>query len=602
MEPQALYLSKLLGSRVTDAAGTRLGWVGDVVIRQGQLFPTVTALLVRRPGAPARRVAWAEVDTADAGRVTLRVPADRLSDPHPGDGEILLSAEVLDKQLVDTHGRRVVKVNDLKLLRIHRELRVLGVDVGVRGILRRLGAERATERLVRLVRPDALPEALIPWNFVESIPARGENVRLSVPSNRLERLHPADISRILRQLPAEERAAAVEQFSDETIAGALGELDSSIQRSLVDDLGSQRASEILERMAPDEAADLLQDLSAERKAELLRLMEQEDAAGLTDLLRYDERTAGGLMTPQYLALSADLTVEEAIARVRELSPSAEMIYYLYVVDAAERLMGVLSLRALITSPPQTRVCDIMTAAVVSVPASMDQEEVAATIVKYRLLAVPVVDEQHRLLGIVTVDDTIDVVDAETEEDLSHIAGTPAEDPEELQRGRSLVFARAPWLLLAVTTGLLAALLLNRLAGPLLTRAALFLPLIFLLGNQVAAQAAAATARGIALREINRSTWQAHSLAELRASALVALPAALGAAVMAGLWGGPTWALAVGGSALVAVLGGSLLGLLVPLTEAAARLDPAVALRPIIVSLMVVFSALVYALFLGAFVR
>ncbi|MDH7569762.1 MAG: hypothetical protein QHJ73_09265, partial [Armatimonadota bacterium] len=270
LAPESLYLSQLLRCRVTDAAGAPVGEVTDVVARHEGLFPTVVALVVRPLGARGggRRVAWNSVAAVGDGQVTLRVSGDQISEyPSAGD-EILLGAEVLDKQLVDTHGRRVVKVNDLKLVLARNELRVLGVDVGVRGILRRLGAEAATDTLLRALRR-SLPEALIPWNYVQSVPARGANVRLSVPYSRLERLHPADIGRILSQLPAEELAATVQHFSDETLAEAMGDLEAPVQRTILEGLDKERVSDILERMAPDEATDLLQDLPEERREELL---------------------------------------------------------------------------------------------------------------------------------------------------------------------------------------------------------------------------------------------------------------------------------------------------------------------------------------------
>lgn len=601
MPADSLYLSRLLGSRVFEGGGARVGWVADVVARPGGLFPLVVGLLVRRPGMRALRVPRECLSQVSEGRAELCVPAAEVPALEVQDGDILLGAEVLDKQLVDTHGRRVVKVNDLKLVQVRGELRVVGVDVGVRGILRRLGAEEASERMVRLVRR-TLPEALIPWNYVESVPSRGANVRLSVESSRLERLHPADISRIISQLPEEDRAAAVEQFSDETIAEAMAELDAPLQVTIMEGMDNERASDILERMAPDEATDLLQDLSEERQAELLTLMESEEAAELAELMRYDEHSAGGLMTTEFIAIPAQLTAAEAIAHVRETSPDAETIYYLYVVDADERLMGVLSLFSLITSPPDRPVTEVMNTSVLSVPATLDQEEVASAMTKYHLLAVPVTGGGGELLGIVTVDDTIDVVDEEAEEDVAHIAGTPAESPEELERASAVALTRAPWLLLALTAGLFAASALHQVAGAELSRAIRYLPLVLLLGNQIAARAAAATARGLALHEVDRGTWWAHSLAELRASALVALVAAVVGGAVAGLWSGPLLGAAVGCSLAAVVLTASVVGLSIPLVKSAARLDPAVALRPIVVSFLAVIAPAIYAGFLRAFLR
>lgn len=601
MPAQSLYLSRLLGSKVMDCSGARVGWVADAVVHPGGLLPAVSALVVRRAGSRSLRLPWSCVREVSAGVVALNTPADGIRESDLQEGDIFLAAEVLDKQLVDTYGRRVVKVNDLKLVCVRDELRVLGVDIGMRGILRRLGAEAATDRMIGIVRR-SLPESVLPWQYVESIPARGANVRLSVPSSRLESLHPADISRIISQLPVENRAAAVEQFSDETLAETMGDLDSSTQVSLLAEMGNERASDILERMAPDEATDLLQDLPEERQAELLTLMEQDEAAELKELMRYDEHSAGGLMTTEFISIPAHLTAEEAIEQVRHCAPSAETIYYLYVVDDDGRLMGVLSLRSLITSPPDRPVAENITTAVVSVPADMDQEDVAAVIAKYRLLAVPVIGEDHKLLGIITVDDIIDVVDQEAEEDLSHIAGTPAEDIEELERSGLVALTRLPWVLLALVAGFAAADALHALTAQVFHNAVLFLPLLLLLGNQIAAHAAAATTRSIALHEVDRANWWKHSLTEVRG----ALPAALVAAVVAGLTASASfgWPLGAAVACSTAAVGiaAVVLGVVVPLLKTAVHLDPAKALRPIVVSLVAVVAPAIYVLFLRILVR
>lgn len=601
MPPNTFYLSHLLGTVVSDASGQRVGWVCDLVARPTDLFPSVVALVVRRWDRKGHTVhiAWSDVRQISPSRVVLADSAEGIRHRPLAEGEVLLAAEVLDKQIVDTMGRRVVKVNDVKLIFVRDELCVLGVDAGARGVLRRLGLEGVTDRVGGWVgRP--LSENLIPWNYVESVPARGADVRLSVPLSRLARLHPADISRILRQLPAPNRAAVAAQFSNEILAEALGDLDAPTQRSILDGLDPERVSAIVGRMAPDEAADLLQDLPKERQAELLTRMGREEAAELSELLQYDERSAGGLMTTEYIALSETLTAQEAIDQVRRVAPGAETIYYLYVVDAEERLIGVLSLRALITAAPEQRISEVMTTQVVSVPVDMDQEDVAATIAKYRLLAVPVVDAQNHLLGIVTVDDTIDVVDEEVEEDLSHIAGTPTGTAEDQQKGVLVALTRAPWLLLALTAGLFAAIALNTIAGLALNRASLFLPLLFLLGGQMAAQTAAATARGIALHEVGRANWWRHALREIRTALGVALVMGLVTSLVAIAWLGPVWGVPLGCSGASVVVIGSLLGLLVPLAGAALYREPAWALRPIVVGLMTIATPAVYAIWLRVF--
>jgi Mg2+ transporter MgtE len=326
------------------------------------------------------------------------------------DSDIWLGRDVLDKQVIDTDGRRVVRVNDLQLVESGGKMLLVGADIGVRGLLRRLGIEGLGKSLLRLLRRD-LPMVLVSWDVVQPLHGEGgpDAVRLRISGNRISKLHPADLADIVEELSARERQAIFAQLSDEIAADTLEELEPEDQRSVIENMDAERASEILEEMGPDEAADLLADLSADRAREILELMETEEAEEVRELLSFREDTAGGLMTTEFVSVSVNLTAQECIEVLRVLEPEAEHVYYVYVVDEDEHLNGVLSLRDLIVAKADTPIASFIRRKVFTVDLEASRDEVAAMMSKYNLMALPVVDSAHRLRGIITVDDALESV-------------------------------------------------------------------------------------------------------------------------------------------------------------------------------------------------
>jgi Mg2+ transporter MgtE len=235
------------------------------------------------------------------------------------------------------------------------------------------------------------------------------SVKLRVPHKGLAELHPADLATIIDQLSRSDRVGVIASLDDEAAADAIGEMEPETQVDILEDLEPARAADILEEMDPDEAADLVADLSDESRVEILGLMEKEEADEVQELMTYDEDTAGGIMTTEFVAVPATLTAAQTIDRLRDLEPNAETIYYVYVTDADERLVGVLSLRDLIVSKPNVVISQFMFDEPVAVRTGASQEEVTEVVARYNLLAVPVVDDEGRLEGIVTVDDAIDTL-------------------------------------------------------------------------------------------------------------------------------------------------------------------------------------------------
>ena len=325
-----------------------------------------------------------------------------------GPNEILLRADLLDKQIVDIEGRKVIRVNDVRLDEIEGRLRVVAVDVGASGLVRRLGMEGPFRTIARGFRT-TVPERYIDWEDVDPLDSTIASIRLRVPHARLAELHPADLADIIDQLTPRDRLGVLASLDDEALADVVEEMEPDTQVEVLEDLEPSRAADILEEMSPDDAADLVADLSDRSRDEILALMEQDEAEEVRDLLAFPEDSAGGMMTTEFVAVPATLTAAETIDRLRELEPDAETIYYVYVVDDDGRLVGVLSLRDLIVARPETRIAEVMIDEPVAVPALEPAESVAETIAHYNLLAVPVVDDEGRLVGIVTVDDAIDTV-------------------------------------------------------------------------------------------------------------------------------------------------------------------------------------------------
>ncbi len=401
------FISELVGRKAT-IDDLPIGKVADFIVNNPQdAFPQIDALVVKtaqgRRTVPIEQVA----DIDRNGTVALTMTP---KDPAPPEDETLyLVSDLLDKQIVDVDGRKVVRINDLEIASTGGRLRVIAADVGVSGLLRRLGFHAVGKRLTPEMYRGA-PHSLIPWSSVAPINEKNPfQVRLAVKESKLSRLHPSELAEIIGDLSKREALAIVRQLDDETAADAFEHLDRDVQMSLIEDIGTERAADIIEEMDADDAADLLADLPEEDRTKLLGEMNTYTAHELRELAKYPDDTAGGLMTTNFVWIYPHRTTEATIKKIRELGPGTEFIYYLYVVDKRDRLLGVLSLRTLLLALPTAFIERIMETDIVSVPPETPAREVAATIAKYDLLAVPVVHESGRLLGVVTVDDAIDAI-------------------------------------------------------------------------------------------------------------------------------------------------------------------------------------------------
>ncbi len=440
-----IYLSQMLGRPVVDSTGDEIGTINDIAIATGEVFPRVTSLAFRGPDKTPFMLSWRKyVAEFDGERVLLNVPAPQIRFSYLQPDEVLLSRDLLNKQIVDTQGMKVVRVNDLKLSESRNQLRLLGAEVGARGILRGISPalERAAAKLSDVF-GRSLPEKLIAWNYMELLDRDLSQVKLSVTHKRLHELHPADVADIMEQLSASQRARVFEHLDNTQAAETITELEDEFQADVIDDLSERRASDLLAEMDPDDAADIIGDLPYEKAERLLRLMGLEDASAIRGLLGYKEKTAGGIMTPQVTTVTDDMTVQEVIEHLRAVSEEQESIYYIYVVEEDRRLTGVVSLRDLLLAQPETLVADIAERDLFTAGPDDDQEDVADDMSKYDLLALPVIDEAGRLLGIVTVDDALDVLEEEAEEDLAIATGS-ARDRGPMASLWSRIWRKSAW--------------------------------------------------------------------------------------------------------------------------------------------------------------
>lgn len=402
------YFAGLLRETLYDVDGTRLGRLVDLIIEPRQRYPVVTKVVFQDVKSRERLIVpWTLVRSASYEGFRLSHKFVDLPLFQIEDDEISVAQRILDKQIVDVSGQRVVRVHDVKFGAVGNEVLLTHVDIGTRGMLRRMHWEHFTLGLCRLLHV-RFPERLIAWEHVQ-LPHESDDIHVDESREALQKLQPADLADIAEALNAPERAALLGSMDEEIAADALQEMEPDLQVAVVNELTDEQASDIIEEMDPDAGADLLADLSDERAEAILHLMEPDEAADLRELMQYAPESAGGLMTLEYVAINEKLTVREAMRLLREDAQQAEIVYYVYVINDEGHLKGVFSLRDLIVAPGDQLVTDIMEPNLVRVHVDTLQRDIAHTVAHYNLLAVPVVDDDNHLLGMVTVDDAIDAV-------------------------------------------------------------------------------------------------------------------------------------------------------------------------------------------------
>lgn len=424
--------------------------------------------------------------------------------------------------------------------------------------------------------------------------------------NKYKGQHPADIAEALQELNDVDRARVFSRLDGETAALVLRNLKTDVVKSLLEVLGPERIAAILDEMPLDDVADFLGEVSAQVKDELLDLMEADEAKDVKELLSYPEDTAGGIMTTEYVAILDNLSAGRAIEVLREIAPEAETVYYVYVINTRNKLVGVISLRELIVADPHEPISSIMQTNVIKVHALTDQEEVAKMVTKYGLLAIPVVDDDDALLGIVTVDDVIDVIHEEATEDIFLMAGA-SEIDESLAlpaRLKASVATRLPWLLVTLFGGIVAGSVLKGIEDELSQMVALafFIPLLTGMGGNVGTQSSTLTVRGLATGEIEGNEVWKTLMKEILSGLIIgtvcgSIVGSL-AIVMFNNW---VLGLVVGVALVANTITAATMGTLVPLLFKRVGIDPAVASAPFISTSIDITGLLIYSTLASALI-
>ncbi|MBI5577292.1 MAG: CBS domain-containing protein [Deltaproteobacteria bacterium] len=401
-----VFIADVLGKTVLDPLGEEIGKLRDIAVEGGSPFPRAAGLVLEKK-KKTWFLPWADLNIFNRRIISSKKRESDLAEFQATSDQLLIGRDILDKQIVDINGAKVVRVNDVKLTEEGGAACVTDVDVGVRGILRRLGVERRGDSFFQAIR-HPLRHQLISWEFIQPLETKLDRLTLALSREALSRIHPADIAQIISGMSPDERKGFFEKLDLETAAEALHELEPEVQADLITDMDKEQAADVIERMPPDEAADVIADLPAEKAQELLGLMEKEEAEDIHELLAHEEDTAGGLMINEYLAYPPGIKIGEAMERFRKDATELEAYYYIYVVEG-EKLLGVLGLRDLILEDQSKPISEVMHRKLITVYADAGQETVAELISKYNLLALPVVDEENCLLGVVTVDDVVDLL-------------------------------------------------------------------------------------------------------------------------------------------------------------------------------------------------
>lgn len=409
----SLALTELLGAPVYDPAGSHCGRVREMALAPQEDRARIAMLVVRTTSGD-RMLPFAAVSAINGGVRTSTASSDwPVSDG--AEGLFLLERDLLDQQVIDVFGRKVVRVNDVELQQESAAnqlvLKVGSVDIGARGAVRRLLKGVVPGPALRALLRN-IPSRPIPWDFVDLIetdPAR--RVKLKISHERLARLHPADIADIVEDLAPDEREAVFETLDEDVAAEALEEVEPKVQKAIVESLDSERAAEIVEEMEPDAAADLLDNLEEDRTSEILLEMAPEERKEMVELLEFDEKTAAGRMNTDYLALNLSATAHDAVEALRRFEGGVETVSTMYLIDSQGTLAGAVPLAKIVLANPQTPLLALTQEPLISTHAGVDEKEVAELFDKYNLLTLPVVDDQKRLTGVITSDDVISLLRA-----------------------------------------------------------------------------------------------------------------------------------------------------------------------------------------------
>lgn len=402
----SFFLSSILYKKVYDEYGDSLGKLWDIYVITDDGYPRAIGYKIKKDGEMFN-YEFRNIDFYEENKKVV-IKVKDAKEIIPRSFSYLLSKHLLDKQIVDINGKKLVRVNDLRMGEIAGELRVLAVDTGILALGRRVRMEKLVKGFFALINKEA-SDSLIMWDNVESLDMVNNNLMLSVPYQKLSKLHPADLADILEEMDDDYRAKVFESLDENLAADTLEEIEPEIQKDLLESISESKAAEVFDSMPNDEIADILDEVDEETAEKILMSMEKEDAEEVRVLMEYEDETVGSIMNKDFIVFNVNITTQETIELLRELKPDDEVAYYIYIVDESEKLQGVVSLRDLVVSSPNSKLRDIMNTNVIKIRDDESIDESIELAVKYNLLSLPVVDHEDKLCGIVILSDIIDEV-------------------------------------------------------------------------------------------------------------------------------------------------------------------------------------------------
>jgi CBS domain-containing protein len=405
-----LYATELMGSAAYDSQSNYVGRVREFFIEPAEQPNRVSHYLISRGRFQPLVARFDQVSSVVPGRLDLNVGERALDAYQPNESWLAVQKDLLDQQIIDMSGRKVVRVNDVDLSEMrsnsHIELRITQVDVGVPGAVRRLLQGIAPASLVRKLQ-SRLPQRSIRWEFVNLIePDPLRRVKLRITHEKLEDLHPADLAEMMEELSAAERQGIIASLDEETAAAVLAELDERLTTQIVEKLDPEKAADIIEEMAPDAAADLLGDLSKETSDELLEEMPNQEANDVRELLAFDPSTAGGMMNTEFAFLSETATREDVLHWLRNQEFNLEQLDTIVLLDKLGHFSGTVPVARILLAAPDQHMAELKTEPLVSITADAHEKDVFELFDKYNLRMLTVLDNDHRPIGVVTVDDVV----------------------------------------------------------------------------------------------------------------------------------------------------------------------------------------------------
>jgi len=410
-----IYFSRLMDSEVIDKNGCLVGTIYDIVVKPTEVYPQSSILVIRR-GFPNRKYAainWADISELTEKETRLKISQSEIKfkEDHNNKEELTLRRDILDQQVVDTHNHKVIRINDIHLLFVEHSLMVAHVDISTRGLLRRLGFERIADFLVGLVNKNAdylRKEQLISWKYIQplSINPASMTIKVNVPEKQFSNIPAADLGDIFLDLNIKQQVTLFKSFDARTQARIFSHIDFKTQKLLIEELNDKQIVEILNNAPSDEVTDFLERLPKEKTERYLGLMESKYSKRLSQLLGYSNDSAGGLMTTEYLAFLKNTPIESVLAQIKERVFKTEPAQFVYIVDENNRLVGCTNFRRLMLAPPQEPLEKAAFPKIYFVQINSSVKEVAYLMEKYKYYAIPVVDDNHILQGIITVDDIL----------------------------------------------------------------------------------------------------------------------------------------------------------------------------------------------------